>query len=61
MGVEHSSISYHRVPNPILVFGPTKNNGFALDKLKSTITTLDDIVSKIDTVVQKGNKFFTKL
>lgn len=57
MGGDVSSMSFNRVPNAIVVFGPTKDNGIALNNLKETITTLDDIISKLHAVVEGGSKY----
>lgn len=57
MGGDHSSMSYNRVPNAIVVFGPTKDNGTALENLKETLITLDDIISKLNNAVQSGSKY----
>lgn len=56
MGAEVSSINYSRMPDAILVFGPTTNI-HTLDKLRPTISKLKDAMSVIHTVVTQTKKY----
>ena len=53
MAGEVLSRSYNRVPNAILVFGPTNDDAHALRSLRLSIAALNDHISQIDTAMQR--------